>query len=319
MTKPTRAPDPRPPDASEKQPDAMPSPIVIVANPVSGRGRALAAGRALFREFERRGVPVVLRETGAPGDAGRFAREAADDTRALVSVGGDGTLNEIVNGRRGRAYPVALLPAGTANVLSRENALPREPAAVADAILAGRTRLLDLGEANGRLFVALVSVGFDAAVTRELALRRCGTASPLSYVAPAIRTLLSYPFPPLRVAVNGRSAAAGAYGVVVAKTRNYGGWFRIARSVAPDDGALEAIAFSRAGRVALLRYFAAMALGRISGARGVEYHEGVREIAIDSDSRVPWQADGDWAGDTPLAVRVLPRALPLVVPESPRP
>lgn len=297
----------------------MPSPIVIVANPVSGRGRAIAAARALEKELARRGAGVVLRETKTALDARRFASEADDDTRALVSVGGDGTLNEIVNGRRGRAYPVALLPAGTANVLGRENGLPSEPGAVAESILAGRTRSIDLGEANGRLFVTLVSVGFDAAVTRELARRRLGTASPFSYVAPALRTLREYAFPPLRVAVNGAPAPGPAFGVVVAKTRNYAGWFRLARRVAPDDGALEAISFTRAGRGALLLYFAAMALGRVSLAGGVEYHEGVREIAVDSDSRVPWQADGDPAGETPLLVRVLPRALPLVVPERSRP
>jgi len=293
--------------------------FVIVANPVSGRGRALAAAKALEAELLRRGAEVLLRETKDAGDATRFASEASDaDTRALVSAGGDGTLNEVVNGRAGHAWPVALLPAGTGNVLGRELDLPRDPAAVAAALLAGRTRRIDLGEANGRLFVALVSVGFDAAVTREIRRGRRGTASALSYVAPSLRTFRDYAFPALRVRTNGTAADPArrpCFGVVVAKTRNYAGWFRVARSVRPDDGALEAVAFSRGGRAALARYFASMALGRLSRASGVEYHERVLDIAIDSDERVPWQADGDYMGETPLSVRVLPGALPLVVPE----
>ncbi len=294
----------------------MGRPVLVVANPVSGRGRSLALARALERELAARGVPAEVRETRGPGDAERIAAEATDATPALAVVGGDGTLNEIVNGRRGRGYPVALLPSGTANVLGRELLLPATAAGLAALLASPRVRRIDLGEANGRLFVSLASAGFDAAVTREIRLSRRGALSPFSYVVPALRAFREYGFPALSLSIGGLAPKPPALGVVVAKTRNYAGYFRIARSVRPDDGRLEVCSLAHGRRRALVRYFSALALGRLSRARGVEYHEGVSEVRIDSDVPVPYQVDGDYAGETPLVVRVLPGALPVVVPEE---
>jgi len=149
--------------------------ILIIGNPVAGRGRAARRITALELHLCRAGheVEVFLTETG--GDARRRASQVRDGIDRIVVVGGDGTLNEVLNGLPDPAKtPLLLLPMGTANVLARELGLPRQPEQAAGLIDRGVVRRLDMGSLGNRRFLALASAGFDAMVTQDLCTRRRG-------------------------------------------------------------------------------------------------------------------------------------------------
>jgi len=140
---------------------------LIVANPIAGRGRGRDVGHAVARKLTRRGVVAALFFTRARGDA-RARVAAATDVDVVVAVGGDGTLREVLEALPDGGPAVAVVPAGTGNVLARDLGLPADAARAAEVILGGRSVGLDTARVDGRLCFLAASVGFDAMAVHEL-------------------------------------------------------------------------------------------------------------------------------------------------------
>src|SRR5690242_8459419 len=137
---------------------------MVIYNPTAGRRRRRKLD-AVVDALTQHGVQVTLRATTCRGDAERLSGEASSrDFDRLVVAGGDGTINEAINGLRDRTLPLAIVPLGTANVLAAELDLPLDPPAVAEAIVQGRPRAVAIGRVNGRAFAMMAGVGFDAYV-----------------------------------------------------------------------------------------------------------------------------------------------------------
>ncbi len=285
--------------------------ILLIANPISGRRRGPARVRELAETLVRRGHAVELHFTRGPGDAASRAREADPGLERLVVAGGDGTLNEVLNGLADPAkIPLAQLPLGTANLLGHEFGLPRAPGACADLVERGPLRRLDLGLLGERRFLAVASCGFDAMVTRALQ-RRSGALGYRGYLAPIWRTLRAYRPPVLHVALDGAAALSGAL-VVASNVRNYGGLFTVTERAAPDSGVLDVCVFASATVPDLFRYALAGLRGGISRLAGVTCATAQR-IEIESSEPVPIEVDGDACGTTPARIEVVPRCVPFVV------
>src|SRR5487761_2729152 len=146
--------------------------MVTVFNTAAGR-RRMALLWQVIDVLSANGLPVRLLQTGRPGDAERLARQAVRHGAAMVvAAGGDGTIAEVANGLIGSEVPLGVVPLGTANVLAHELSLPFAPRAIAAALAFGRTRPLWPGLAAGRethrLFVQMLSAGFDAHVVHRL-------------------------------------------------------------------------------------------------------------------------------------------------------
>jgi diacylglycerol kinase family enzyme len=137
---------------------------LIIFNPAAGWRRRQRLAPVLAQLGEH-GCAFVVRETQAPGDAERFAAEVDPEAFDLVVVaGGDGTVNETINGLARSGLPLALIPLGTANVLAAEIGLGPDPAAVARCVALGQPRPIALGAAAGRRFILMAGAGFDAHV-----------------------------------------------------------------------------------------------------------------------------------------------------------
>jgi YegS/Rv2252/BmrU family lipid kinase len=232
-----------------------------------------------------------------------------------VIVGGDGTLNEAVNGLPDPgAVPLVHLAVGTANMLARDLRLPRRPRAVAALVERGDPRRIDLGRANGRGFLMNASCGFDAMVTETIRARRSGALGFHAYPLPILRTLRRYREPRLEVRLDGGEPVAAAL-VIVSNLRNYGGLFVAADRARCDSGHLDVVLCRRARRRDLVRYLAAALLRRVSRLEGVAYRSASR-ITIDAQEPVAVQIDGDHAGTTPLEIEVEPAAVPIVAPSA---
>lgn len=290
--------------------------FLVIFNPTAGarRRRRLAA---FLAALEAAGAAVSLRETTAPGDAHAFALEAREEEfDVLVVAGGDGTINEALNGLMARlpgraGLPLALLPLGTANVLARELGLPRDPARAAAVALAGRTRRIALGRANGRHFALMAGIGFDAAVVANLDLGLKRRLRQGAYALETIRQAFRFPFPRYVVEVGG--ARYDARSVIACKARHYGGPFVLARQASLERPGLTLALFERGGPLAVLRFSFALLTGRLAESRGLRLIE-AEAATIEGPAGEAVQGDGDIVARLPLRLEVVPAALELVAP-----
>jgi diacylglycerol kinase (ATP) len=294
--------------------EPAPRRLLIIFNPAAGwrRRQRLAAVLAHLREH---GCAVALRETQGPGDAERFAAEVDPDAFDLVvAAGGDGTVNETINGLAHSGLPLALIPLGTANVLAAEIGLRTDPVTVARCVALGEARPIALGAANGRRFILMAGAGFDAHVVAGVSVRMKYWLGKGAYVLSALRQLLVFPF--LGYEVQTDNAVHHAASVVIANGRYYGGRFVCAPEASLESATLQVCLFERAGRLAAIRYALALATGRLPRLASYRLVE-ARRVELRGRPGEPLQGDGDVIGQLNAAIEVLPRALDLVYPPRP--
>ena len=294
--------------------------ILLLVNPISGRGRALRSAEKFVRALRAEGAVAEEFRTVTAGEATRRAGEArGGGFDAVVAVGGDGTVNEALNGLEGSGIPVGILPTGTANVLARDLGLPFDPAGAARVAARGRARALDVGVARStageRRFLCCAGAGLDAAIVRAVAeSRRAGGLGFRGWVGPIRRTFASYAFPGLRVSIDGGPRSSGTF-AVICNTANYGGLFRLVPDADPCDGLLDSFVASPSGRAALFRYLWGAWRGTLPRRPDVRTARGTA-ARIESDVPVPVQVDGDAFGETPLEVSLRPGAARVLVPDE---
>jgi diacylglycerol kinase (ATP) len=290
---------------------AIPKSALVIANPISGRGRGARAAEALALAFERRGVAADVRLTRARGEAPGLVAAAAPGT-LVVAVGGDGTLSEVLLGLRERATPVGLLPCGTANVLAHALRLPEEPGAAVEVFLRGRTQGLDVARVGERLAHLVVSVGFDARAVHAVEERRRGPITKASYLGAALRALGRERRVPLRVWLDGTELQERPAMVWIANTARYADLLRLARDTRLDDGLWEVYLFPTARLSELLAAAVRGLVARLPG--GAVTLRRARRVRVEAPEPVPCQVDGDGGGETPLALELLEERCRLLVP-----
>ncbi len=283
---------------------------LLIVNPIAGRGAGERRLGELRSGLQGAGLDVEVRVTSRPGHARELAVEAeAHDL--VVIAGGDGTLNEVLNGLEADR-PVALFPLGTGNVVAKEFGLPRRVGRFCEMAARGREQVVDLGAANGRRFVSMVGAGLDADVVAELAAGRSGVIHMARYAKPLLRHLAKRRVPRIAVSVDGADAVEAHGFALVSNVHSYGGPFEITPQAVPCDGLLDVCVMPRRGLLRDARALLAFILRcqRFSGAR---YLRG-RAVHLTSREQVRYQVDGDPAGWLPATVELLERKLRLIIP-----
>jgi diacylglycerol kinase (ATP) len=291
--------------------------LLLVVNPVSGRGRSLRSALRFVAEVRKAGGAVEEFRTAASGDGARRAagaREAGFD--AVVACGGDGTVNEVLNGLEGTGLPVGILPAGTANVLARDLRIPFDPAGAARVAVDGRVRALDVGEARSsagsRRFLACAGAGLDGAVVAAVAGARKARLGFRGWIRPLWREIRAHPFHPLRVTVDGLPAGPATL-AIVCNTANYGGLFTLLPGADPGDGALDVLCLDARRRRSFFRYLWGAWRGTLARQADASAARG-GTVRVEADVPVPVQVDGDPFGTTPLEVSLRAGVARILVP-----
>ncbi len=288
-----------------------PQRILLIANPVAG-GDALARIEQARECLAARGDQVELRLTGARGDAARFAREAkTDDIDLLVAAGGDGTLNEVINGLAPSALPLAFIPLGTTNVFALEAGIPFDIPGACRAALNGVPTPVSLGLAGDTRFLLMASAGFDAEVVRRVDTRLKRRLGKLAYVVSALRVFFGPPFPAIEVELEDGSLLPG-HTVVIGNGRLYGGRFSLTPEASLTDDIFAVCLLQRSGRWPLLHALLRMVLHLPLEPAGARLFK-TRELTVHG-AGVAVQIDGDAHGELPMSFRVVSGELVLVMP-----
>jgi diacylglycerol kinase (ATP) len=292
----------------------------LIYNPVAGglRGKGRQKLKRAATMLAEAGYIISPIPTTGPGAAGEIARGAIERGAACILVaGGDGTINEVVDGMVNSPVPLGILPAGTANVLATELGLGRDieraakliPQCVARRIALGR---LDCGS-GPRHFLSMAGIGFDAHIVYHLSARlktRLGKGAYwISGFAQAVRR-----FPEFEIELDGGTRSVCSF-ALVSRVRNYGGDFEIATSASLLQDHFEVILFRGRHSLPYLKYVLGMVTGRLAGMRGVSFLTG-RSVRVSdpADQRVYIQVDGEYAGRLPASIVLAPEALTLLVP-----
>lgn len=285
----------------------------VIVNPKSGSVKDLDA---LLEELTRL-EPSAIRVTSGAGEAESFARESLHCDE-IIAAGGDGTLNEIINGiaERFAAVRLGLIPLGTGNDFARCLNLPATVEENIDIIMSGETNALDVVRARSdrvRYFVNVSAGGFSGLVNEKLTPEMKQTWGPLAYVrsaAAALPELRSY-----RTEVDldkGEKVDVDLYNVVIANGRFVAGGLPIAPDADPADGLLDVILIPSRPASEMVLLAAQVALGKHLTSDAVIYRKSAK-VSVRSTPGMWFNVDGELVGNDPIAFEVMPRALQFVL------
>jgi diacylglycerol kinase (ATP) len=285
--------------------------ILVILNPAARGERA----KALREKIASLSHHVLVRSTSSPGDArGLAARAVSQGYGTIVAAGGDGTINEVVNGIGGAAVQFGILPVGTMNVFAAELGIPQNNLIKAwQVIEAGYSRLVDLPQANHEYFVQLAGVGLDAEVVRQTTLDSKKVLGPMSYLLTLAQVAARQPPKILIEPVDG-ATREGSF-VLVGNGRFYGGPFVVFKDARLDDGLLDVLVFQNQSHWDLIRYFQAIAFGNHPALPDVEYFQS-RGLRLTSLEPVPVEIDGELTGTLPYEFGFSNGKLRVLVPPA---
>ena len=240
--------------------------------------------------------PLWFETTPADPGAGQAAQAVRSGVDLVLACGGDGTVTACAEGVAGSGVPLGILPFGTGNLLARNLGLPLDPDAALATALTGRDRRLDAGSANGRPFVVMAGLGFDAKMLGESSeplKKRLGWAA---YVLSAVRHLRDRPVRVSLVADGGPPQRLRASAVIVGNVGWLQGGIRLFPDAEPDDGILDAVVLTARGWGGWLRLVARMLLRRQAPGQLTSLR--FRQLTVTADREQPWELDGEVMGGT---------------------
>ena len=289
----------------------------MICNPTSGGG----AYDADELRAELDGYELDWVVTEGPGDAGEAAAEWSDGL--LVVAGGDGTINDVVNGLGKAGFPegvtLGILPAGTGNDLAATLCIPNDPDEAEDVIRQGRVRTLDVARVSSegvgeRFFINVATGGLGAEISDANEGEFKKRWGKLSYLRASLEVAKDFDVKELELYLDGELRKVRAVNVVVANCRFAGGGWLAAPKANPEDGLLDIVVIEKLGMVDLLQLApASIARADYMGKEGV-FSARAKEIRVETQPPgLDFTADGEVVGDDPARFSVVPRALKVIV------
>jgi diacylglycerol kinase (ATP) len=300
---------------------------LVIHNPNAGSGggarrRVLDEARSIFAN---RGIETELAETRGPGHATEIAARATLEGRSLViACGGDGTLNEVVNGlaahHNGHRVPLALLPGGTANILAKELDIPWDILKAAHKLSNGTVKEIALGLATPleqpekkKYFLSVAGAGPDGMIVYSIDLELKARLGILAYWWQGAREVIRYKFQHFRVVVGENKLNASL--AIIGRTKNYGGPFKITTEADLFEDQFEVMALDTQSGFRYLSYLPTLWMGKLRGSEGVYYYKSDTVICEPLDKTPVYsQIDGEPLARLPVEFKIIPRALKLLVP-----
>jgi YegS/Rv2252/BmrU family lipid kinase len=287
-------------------------PLALLVNPSSAGGRALKllprveqaldAARVVFRVQRTKGIEHGVEQ----------ALRAVEAGEVPVVMSGDGLVGAVGGAMAGADTPLGIVPGGRGNDLARVLGIPEDPEDAVGVLLGGHSRRIDVGEANGKRFLGIVSVGFDSEANR-LANETNFLRGNLVYAYAALRTLIGWKPARFTLQIGERRTRLSGYSVSVANSRAFGGGMYIAPDAELDDGEFDVVAVGAVGKLRFVGNLPKVFKGTHVEEDEVQVFR-TRRLELSASRPFPVYADGEHLTDLPASLRVLPGALSVLVP-----
>jgi len=306
---------------------AQPSHTVFLVNPASANGSTGRRWPELARRAAAAGLEGATLFSERQGHLAELAREAAlDGAELLVVVGGDGSVNEVVNGLAGlgRQPAVAVVPRGTGWDFSRTFGIPRKIDDAVQIALQGDVRTIDLGRASYRAwdgsdatawFANVASAGMSGAIAKRANETSKALGGKASYLWATFAVFSGWAATEIEVAVDGERRAGPMFDVVVANGRFFGGGLEICPEAEPDDGLFDVLTIGDVTKRDLVQTMPRMYRGTHLPHPKAELLRG-SSVTVTSETPLPIELDGEQPGTTPVTFEVTAGALRLRVPRG---
>jgi YegS/Rv2252/BmrU family lipid kinase len=287
-------------------------PLALLVNPASAGGRTMKLLPRVEQALDERRIAFRVERTRGLEDGIERALRAVEAAEVPVVMSGDGLVGAVGGALAGSETPLGIVPGGRGNDLARVLGIPDDPESAVATLAAGQTRRIDVGEANGKRFLGIVSIGFDSEANR-LANETRWLRGNLVYVYAGVRTLLSWKPARFTVRVDDERLRFTGYSVSVANSKAFGGGMFIAPDADLADGEYDVVTVGEVGKLRFLGN-----LPKVFKGTHVEEDE-VRvfrapHLELSASRPFPVYADGEHLTDLPASLRLLPKALSVIVP-----
>jgi YegS/Rv2252/BmrU family lipid kinase len=298
-----------------------------VVNPNAGNGKGKKDWNRISELFQKNDIRMISKSTERKGHAIEYTRELiADGYRKIVAVGGDGTLNEIINGVFTQAYCspkdiiISMIPVGTGNDWGRMFGIPLVYEGAVQVIKEGKLMLHDIGVAsfyNGkrkekRYFINIAGLGFESIVVKKTNKQKDkGKSNQAIYFYNLLSSLITYRNTLADITIDGKKSTMRIFSINVGNGRYCGGGMRQTPDALPDDGLFDITVIKEMGRLEIIKSLKLLYDGTILSHPKVDGYRS-NNLAVSSESRLYLEADGESLGHTPAEFSIIPSAVNIV-------
>ena len=268
---------------------------------------------------EKEKIILDVELTKYPKHAMMMAKKAKNIYDLVIVAGGDGTINEVINGINNSKTTLVIIPFGTANVLALELGIPFNIKESTRLISDGRKIIIDLGYAKtkneGRFFSMMLGAGFDASVINNISTKFKKRWGGLAYYIAGIKHLFSYKWHNMKIKHENKKEnknPSEGYLVIIANSKLYAGEYQIADKADINDGFLDLIIINRKKFRHIIPIIFSLAIGKMNNFLKGEYKK-TKKAHVSSKEKIFVQVDGELIGTTPVKVKVVPKALKVMV------
>ena len=289
---------------------------MVIYNPSSGKADAEEYKETIENVLEGLGYEVIIKKTRKQNDATVFAKQACvEKIDFLLAVGGDGTINEVVNGLGEQHHRplLSIIPLGTVNDFARALGVPLEPSIAIEALKMTHTEMVDIGQIGDKYFINIVAVGEIASRVAETTVEQKTKLGSLAYLLEGAKAVISSEETEMTITHDLGIWKGTPMLILVALTNSVGGFEKMVNTAEVNDGKLHIYIIKQAGIPSIARIGAKILLGTLEEDEGVEVIK-TTNVLIESLSPLYCNVDGDEGDYTPLEIQVLPKHLKMLIP-----
>ncbi|WP_096199035.1 diacylglycerol/lipid kinase family protein [Bacillus sp. FJAT-45350] len=292
---------------------------VFIVNPISGNGRTITIWKNIERLLVDKGITYDVKYTNGQGHATEIVRELdSSNVTAVIAVGGDGTVHDVVNGLKVVKVPLGIIPAGSGNDYARSMNIPKDFKLALERILTGKKKKIDILHVGERCCMTVIGIGFDGRVA-ELAnsskykkILNGLNLGKFTYLAIVLKVLFQYKPTKVTITLDDEDITFDdVWLVAVANLPYYGGGMNICPDAESDDGILDVCIVHSITKLNLLKVFPKVFKGKHVSHQSITILRG-KKIKVISDTPVVIHGDGEIIGQTPIEVIIVKDVLDIV-------
>lgn len=289
---------------------------IFIVNPVAGKGKGIKLISTIQESFTRENIKYSIEVTKYKGHGEILAKKAVENGyNHIVSVGGDGTIYEVLNGIKGKKVILGILPSGTGNDFARSIGLPKDIKKCIEVLKSANTERVDIGKVNNRYFINIASVGIDAEITKETEKYKKYFKGTSAYILGVFKVLTKSTSKKVTLIIDGKKFIRDIELIAIGNGKYYGGGMKINPWAELGDGKLDICLVNKINRIKLATLFPTVFRGKHTKIKDVESFQG-SNIKIISKNPILLNADGDIIGTTPAHISLEKKSIEIIFPKE---